>query len=166
MDDETTGTTEPRAHRSRVGIAMLVAAGLLLAGAGVVGVTGFQAKSEASDERSATATATHRRRVLATREQAAAREADDVTRRTEALPEKFTSLGGSVGDLADAQNHFVDVANHAADLYNQGDAAGAAAAYRTDGVSAVDAMAKQHDAAMQSLHDAQDALAHLQEVAR
>ena len=42
---------EPRRSRSRLGIAMLVVAGLLIVGAAVFAVVGFQAQTKASDER-------------------------------------------------------------------------------------------------------------------
>jgi hypothetical protein len=169
MDDDPTvetGTeTEPR-RRGRTGIVMVVIAGLLLVGAAVFAVTGFQASSEASDQRDAAATATHERREVTRRAHAVAHQYTKVKQVVEALPERVTTLERTIGELADAQNHFVDVTNHGVELYNQEDLAGALNVYRGDAVTALGDMTTKQDAATRALQDAQAALQQLQEVAR
>jgi hypothetical protein len=162
---ETVTETEPR-RRGRAGIVTVVIAGLLLVGAATFAVIGFQASSEASDQRDAAATATHERHELTGRAHAVEHQYTHVKQVVEAMPGRFTTLGRTVGDLADAQNHFVDVTNHGADLYNQNDVAGALSVYRGDAVAALDDMTAKHDAATRALKDAQAALQQLQEVAK
>src|SRR5690349_19082240 len=159
---DTSPTVEPAAAappgRSRLAVVMLVAAGLLLVGGAVFAVLAFQAQSTASNERDVAAAAVHRRTQLAADRRVVTREAKRV--------EKFTALGHAMDDLATAQDHFVEVVNHGADLYNQGDDAGATAVYRTDAVQALDNLEAKHAAAVQALHDAVDSITQLEEAVR
>ena len=66
-------------------------------------------------------------------------------------------------DLIDAHNHYIDIANHAADLYNGGDAAGAIGLFQNDGAAAINDVNAKRTATQQAVQAAEDALHHLQE---
>ena len=66
-------------------------------------------------------------------------------------------------DLIDAHNHYIDIANHAADLYNGGDSAGAIGLFQSDGAAAINDVNTKRTATQQAVQAAEDALHHLQE---
>jgi hypothetical protein len=152
--------------RSRLAIVVLVVAGVLLVGSVVLAGLGFQARSQASDEREGAATALEHREALVAERRDVASDSAEVVRLTDDTPDKYLALSDAMDQLADAQNHFVDVVNHAAELYNQGDEAGAVAVFTTDAAQALDDLVSKQAAAVQALHDAQDAITQLQEAVR
>jgi len=149
--------------RSRLAVAMLVVAGLLVIGAGVFGVLGYQAKSDAADARDRTAAAVAHRRSLARQQDQIETEHRDLEAQLRALPDKYDAVGTNVDGLVDAHNHYIDIANRSVALYNQGDTAGAIGLLRGDGATALaDLMAKK-TTAQQTVQAAEDALHQIQE---
>ena len=149
--------------RSRLAVAMLVVAGLLLIAAVVFGVLGFQAQSKASDERDQAAVAARHRHALAVSERGYDDDRDQLEEDVFALPKEYEAVGTSLGDMVDAHNHYIDVATNAAELYNSGDTGGAVAVLQGDGTTAIDDLNAKRTATQQAVQHAEDALRELQE---
>ncbi len=149
--------------RSRLAVVMLVVAGLLLIAAVVFGVLGFQAQSEASDQRDQAAAAIHHRRELADQQQTIEDERDALKDRVLSLPDKYYGIDDQFAALIDVHNHYVDVLNDAIDRHNSGDISGATAVLSGDGASAIADMTAKKTATQQAVQAAQDALHEVQE---
>ncbi|HEY3672006.1 MAG TPA: hypothetical protein VGN51_13800 [Acidimicrobiia bacterium] len=144
--------------RSRLAVAILVVAGLLLLGAIPLVVAAMGQRSEASDAHDAAATAHAARPPLQQRQEQLERERADLQAHVDALPDLIGKVGTAGGELADAQASFTDMANHAADVHNAGDEAGATGIFRADGQGALDTLVQKNDAAKQSIQTVRDAV--------
>jgi hypothetical protein len=149
--------------RSRLAVAVLVAAAFVFVGAAVFGVLGFQAKSDASDQRDRAAAATVARRTSLAREHRLdtdrQRLEDDMT----ALPAKYDAIDTSIGQLVDAHNAYIDVEDKSTNLYNSGDTAGAVSTLQSEGPSLIAALDAKQTASQQAVQAAEDALHQVQE---
>jgi hypothetical protein len=139
-----------RHPRAWLGSALLVAAIVLLLLAVGLAAVGVAARVDASDERArAEPVALHLNGEIEAQRRSIATLA---TLRSRALEQasSLRALLGAVRAQVESANHAVAVANHAADLYNSGDAAGAMTALGTDGDAAVNDL----DAKTRAVRDA------------
>jgi hypothetical protein len=153
-----------RARRGRARAVMVVATGFLIAAAFALGAVGSQARSKESDERAHARVATQSRRALEHRRRVADRDRAETERAMSAMPEKFEALGAAMGANEVAEDHFTDVVNRGADLYNSGDLGGAAALYQGEASAALADVAQRTAAVQQAWQDVQAALGALEEV--
>jgi hypothetical protein len=166
---ETAEITAPRDEPERVRsgrarAVMLVATGMLIAVAFVLGAVGSQARSKSSDERARARVATERRRALDHRGLVADRDLAETERAMSAVPQKFDALGTAMSANEVAEDHFTDVVNHGADLYNGGDLDGATALYQGEATAALADVAQRTAEVQQAWKDVQAALGALEEV--
>ena len=155
---DTTDAIPIRRSRSRLGIAMLVVAGLLIVGAAVFAVVGFQAQSKASDERDRTTAAVARRHTLASQEQGFDADLRDLEQKLLGLPDTYDAAASAFDGLADSHDAYVDLLLQSAELYNDGDTPGSVALLQGDGAAALaDLMAKKTET-QQTVQTAEDAL--------
>lgn len=164
---DTSPTDEPAAApppgRSRLAVAMFVAAGLLLVVAIAFGVMGLQAQSKATDERDQAATANRHRQTSATQEHSLADDRKQLEDELRALPDKYAAIETSYTALYDAHDHYIDISNRAADIYNSGDTAGTVALLQGEGTAALNDMNAKRDAAKQAVQAAEDAVKKIEE---
>jgi hypothetical protein len=168
----TTETTEiaalpdapERVRRGRARAVVLVATGFLIAAAFVLGAVGSQARSKGSDERAHARVATESGRALDHRRRVADRDRAETERAMSAMPEKFDALGAAMAANEVAEDHFTDVVNHGADLYNRGDLDGAGALYQGEASAALTDVAQRTAEVQQAWQDVQAALGALEEV--
>lgn len=156
--DDADASAEPPLRRSRLGLAMVVVATMLLLAAVPLVVIGVGARSDASDARAATT------RARAARVPLVARRADLEKRRKElgqlvnAVPDAVTAISTATRDVVDANAHFTEVSNQAIQRYNTGDQAGGLATYRTDGAAAIEQLQQKVAALQQAIADEKTAL--------
>jgi hypothetical protein len=141
---------------------MLVVGGLLIVAAIPVAIVGFNARSEASDERAKAIAARHARPPLEARRHSLDQQRVDLQLSVLAMPNKVQVLGTAAGDLAAAQRQFTEVANHTA-ADNTGDIAGAANVFRNRRCERARRADAEGPAAQQALQDAHAALQKLQD---
>jgi hypothetical protein len=153
-----------RVPRGRARAVMLAVTGLMIAATFVLGAVGSQARSKASEDRAHERAATHSRRTLEHQRLVADRDGAEVESALRAMPEKFGALGVAMDDNAAAQEHFSDVVNHGADLYNAGDLDGAKALYQGEATAALADVAHRTAEVQQAWQDVQAALGALEEV--
>jgi len=164
VDDETTTETrDARPRRNRLVVAMMLASVLLLVGGGIAVAVGLQAQSETDERHDQTAAAIARDRKLAQQALHFQDARRDLERRAHALPDQYGNVGSAFDGLATAHDRFVDVLNHAADLYNAGNNGGAMAVLQNDGPPALAELQAKQVQAQQAVAAADDALRELQE---
>jgi uncharacterized protein HemX len=159
--DEPAAVTPP--GRSRLAVAMVVAAALLLMGAVVFGVLGLQAQSEASDQRDQAVAAMHRRHELADQQDQLDGERSDLQDQMLTLPDKYFEIQDQYTALFDAHDHYVDVLGDAIDRHNSGDIDGATAVLSGDGAATIADLSAKKTATQQAVQTAQDALHKIEE---
>jgi hypothetical protein len=81
-----------------------------------------------------------------------------------ALPDKLDAIGTEMEEAATAQNHFIEVANRAAELHNEGNEAGATALFQTDAAGALADVERESAEAQRAVEAARSALQALEEV--
>ncbi|MDQ1431773.1 MAG: hypothetical protein QOF40_2375 [Actinomycetota bacterium] len=156
-------TPSPPLRRSRVGIVM-VAIGMLLVLASIpIVVIGFGTQSEASDERALATAARDDRRSQEAHRLKLAQERIKLESIVSTIQIKAMALGTGIFQLGTAQGHIREVANHAATVFNTGDAAGAVAVWSTDGQTALDDLTQKDAAARKLMHDTEALLQQLKE---
>ncbi len=175
MDFSTTSTTssttssavEPVAvappGRSRLAVAMVVIAGLLLIGAVVFGVLGMQAQSQASDQRDRAVAASKARHASAHQQQSLEADRDDLEQQVRALPDKYGAIGTAYTNLGDSYSRYLDLMNRSVDLYNVGDTPGSVAVLTGDGTTALSELTTKQTEAQQAVQAAEDTLHQIQE---
>ncbi len=159
----TSSSPPPPRSRSRLGIAMLVVAGLLLVGAVVFAVVGFQAQSKASDERDRTTAAVARRHTLSRQEQSFDADRRELEQQLVALPDKYDAIGTSFDSLAASHNAYIDILSRSVDLYNDGDTPGSVAVLQGEGATALSDLMTKKTEAQQAVQTAEEALHQIQE---
>jgi hypothetical protein len=128
---------QPR-PRAWVGRALFVATIVLLVLAVALAAVGVAARVDASHQRSRAEPAT---RALRTEVASRGRSVGSLVtlrRRADELASALSTLLGAIRAQVDSANHAVSVANHAADLYNSRDGAGATSALDADRQAALD----------------------------
>jgi len=155
VDDEApTEERAPTAGPSRIGIAMVAVAGVLLIAAAVFVVIGLQADSDAQDDRHHAAQLRVREHTLATTKRAAELAAGKMDKGALDAQYQLSDLDQAIGEFAAAQNHFVDAFNRSATMHNQGDQAGATAVLNGDGAAGLAEMEAKNTALQQQLREA------------
>jgi hypothetical protein len=155
------GATPP-SRRSYAGAIMVALAAVFVIVAIALTVVGLDARSSASDDNDRAATLTAERQALAKEQHAVDRQREQLRKLANAVSARSSTLNAALNDMVMAQNSFIAVVNRAADLYNGGDHAGAAAAFRSDGAPALAAMVDKNAAVQQAYHAAKAALDRLQ----
>jgi hypothetical protein len=153
----------PPPARSRAGAVMIAVAAVFVVVAIVLVIVGVNAQSDASHDDDRTAALTAARDASAKVQRPIDQHKEHLRKLSNAVMAKWSALGAALNDMVMAQNHFIDVVNHAADLYNGGDHAGAAAAVRTDGAPALTAMVQKNTAVQGAYQAARTALQQLQD---
>ena len=153
-----------RVRRGHARVIVVLLTGLVITVAFVLGAVGSQARAKASDERADARVATHSRRALEHRRLVADRDRAETERAMSAVPQKFETLGAAMAANEVAEDHFTDVVNHGADLYNRGDVDGARALYQGEATAAIADVAQRTAEVQQAWQDVQAALGALEEV--
>ena len=159
--DEQAADSPP--GRSRLAVAMVVVAALLLIGAVVFGVLGLQAQSEASDRRDEAAVATHRRLHLADQQDQLEGERSDLRDQMLSLPDKYFEIDNQYVALFDVHDHYMAVLGDAIDRHNSGDIDGATGVLSGDGAATIADLTAKRTSTQQAVQTAQDALHKIQE---
>ena len=149
---------EPRRSRSRLGIAMLAVAGLLIVGAAVFAVVGVQAQNKASDERDRTTAAVAQRHTLASQEQDFDTDLRDLEQKLVGLPDTYDAAASAFYGLADSHDAYVDLLLQSAEIYNNGDTPGSVALLQGDGAAALSELMAKKTETQQTVQTAEDAL--------
>lgn len=167
MDDEAPSEERaPAAAASRVGIAMVVVAGVLVIAAVAFVVIGMQADSAAQDDRHRAAQLHVHQRALESDRRAAQVAAGSMDTETFHAQSQLQDVDKAVGGFAAAQNHFVDAFNRSASLHNQGDQAGADALLNGDVAAGVAEMDTKNAELQQQLQEAEAAVQRAAEALR
>jgi hypothetical protein len=159
--DEPVAVVPP--GRSRLAVVMVIGAGLLLVAAVVFGVLGFRAQSEASAQRDQAKTAVAHRRVLSASAHRVDNDRAELESQMDALPGKYDAIGSAENDLVDSRDKYIDIANQAVELFNNGDVAGSVAVLQGNGAAALDDLNAKKTAAQQAVQNAEDALHQVEE---
>jgi hypothetical protein len=142
---------------------MIAVAAVFVVVAIVLVVVGVSAQSDASRDDDRTAALTTARDASAKRQHAIDRQRERVRKLANAVAAKSSTLNAALNEMIVAQNAFIDVVNHASDMYNAGDHAGAAAAFRSAGAPALATMVKRNAAVQRAYQAAQAALRQLKD---
>src|SRR5690242_19238567 len=141
----------PPPGRSRLAVAMFVAAGVLVVIAIAFGVMGVQAQSKAADEHDRAASAARHRRASAVAQHAFDDDRNQLERDLRALPAKYDAIETSFSALYDAHDRYIAISNRAAEIYNSGDPAGTVAVLQGEGTAALDDLNAKRDAAKRAM---------------
>jgi hypothetical protein len=152
-----------RRPRAWVARAILVATIVLLVLAVALAAVGVAARVDASNQRSRAEPVTRALRIeVATRRRGVGNLAN-LRRRADELTSALSALLGAIRAQVESANRAVTAANHAADLYNSGDAAGATGALGADGQAALDDLGAKTRAVRDSLINVQQQTAAFEE---
>jgi hypothetical protein len=126
-----------KVRRSRWDLILAVSCLLVLAAAATLVVRGRTLSTEAGKARAEATRLDHRAAALATVAHTQQRRSQSISSATTALGDSLDVLGTDMGKESDAQQHFVDVANQSASLFNQGSISASVGLLQSQGAPAL-----------------------------
>ncbi len=161
LPDADQPTVETR--RNPWNVVMVIVCAVLVLGAATLAVVSRTVFSDASHIRGqAVVLDRHTDQVRAQGRRADALRTK-ITSETAAIDSTMTDLGTAMDAAVDAENHFTDITNQAADLYNQGQIAASVALLKSQGDPALADLAQKSAAADKAITAAQAAAQNLKE---
>jgi hypothetical protein len=126
-----------KVRRSRWDLILAVSSLLLLAAATTLVVRGHTLSTQAGEARAQAAQLDRRAAGLATVAHTEKRRSASISSATTSLQDSLDKLGTDMGTESDAQQHFVDLANQSASIFNQGSISASVALLRSQGAAAL-----------------------------